>query len=76
MVSMFFKRQVRSGELRAVPMSEWVTIPRKGGPLRVSELLIDSAVETWIQDTPAEFSEAQGDEGQSRAKASLITQIF
>ncbi|MFK7604075.1 hypothetical protein ACI3L1_17905 [Deinococcus sp. SM5_A1] len=55
-IYMRLKRQIRSGELRGVPTPEWVTIPRKGGPLRVSELLIDSAVDAWIQDALAEFS--------------------
>lgn len=53
---MRLKRQIRNGELRGVPTPEWVAIARKGGPLRVSDLLIDSAVEGWIQNTLVEFS--------------------
>lgn len=54
-VYMRLKRQIRSGELRGVPTPEWVTIPQKAKALRVSELLIDSTVNAWIQETLAEF---------------------
>ena len=55
-VYMRVKRNIRDGEWRAVPTFEWVTIPRKGGPLRVPNLLIDADFNPWIQDTLAEFS--------------------
>ena len=53
---MRIKRAIREGHWRAVPTFEWVDIPRKGGPLRVPNLLIEAVFDAWIRDTLADLS--------------------
>ena len=52
---MRIKRAIREGHWRAVPTFEWVDIPRKGGPLRVPNLLIEAVFDAWVRDTLADF---------------------
>lgn len=53
---MRIKRAVREGHWRAVPTFEWVDIPRKGGALRVPNLLIEAVFDAWVRDTLADLS--------------------
>lgn len=71
-VYMRVKRNIRNGGWRAVPTFEWVTIPRKGGPLRVPNLLIEAEFAPWIQDTLAEFS---GEKKKTHPHAVSVEQL-
>ena len=53
---MRIKRAIREGHWRAVPTFEWVDIPRKGGTLRVPNLLIEAVFDAWVRDTLADLS--------------------
>ena len=53
---MRIKRAIREGHWRAVPTFEWVDIPRKGGALRVPNLLIEAVFDAWVGDTLADLS--------------------
>ena len=53
---MRIKRAIREGHWRAVPTFEWVDIPRKGGALRVPNLLIEAVFDAWVRDTLADLS--------------------
>lgn len=45
------KAAIRDGDWPAVPLQEWVTIPRKNKPLKVPDLLIAAWVDSWIKHT-------------------------
>lgn len=53
------KRQIKGNQLHAVLTLDWVLIPQKEKQLRVSELLIDIALDAWVQHTLEEFAVAK-----------------